>query len=427
MKRGIISILVMIVLLACGRERESIEEKQEVKPVKTVELTRRSIKKEVVGNSDILPMNRVTQITKPGGEVVEIGYKNGDLVSKEDLVVRIYNEEVISRYERARAENINREAQMERRKKFAERERRRDLQEAKAAYIQAREELSAAEKRWQEGQINYERNSQLYREGLISEIEFLQLESSYQEAKATYTSLKSGGVAEKRDKYELAAYRVREREWEYDIREAVSAYELALAEYNAAKKDYDDLEIRARIDGRVANMDLDLYDEIDENIPLFDILDTQMVRVETTVAGSDISHIELEDQVEVWVEALEESYTGKVYEINPQADTATRRFPVKVAIENTNGRLKSGMYAKVIMKSVTAQGLVVPKEAVMIRELVEYIAVVRDGKAKILAVSTGISEDDQVEIRGDELEEGDRVVVRGQYLLEDGDRVREVE
>ncbi len=427
MKRGIVSILVMIVLLACGRERESIEEKQEVKPVKTVELTRRSIKKEVVGNSDILPMNRVTQITKPGGEVVEIGYKNGDLVSKGDLVVRIYNEEVISRYERARAENINREAQMERRKKFAERERRRDLQEAKAAYIQAREELSAAEKRWQEGQINYERNSQLYREGLISEIEFLQLESSYQEAKATYTSLKSGGVAEKRDKYELAAYRVREREWEYDIREAVSAYELALAEYNAAKKDYDDLEIRARIDGRVANMDLDLYDEIDENIPLFDILDTQMVRVETTVAGSDISHIELEDQVEVWVEALEESYTGKVYEINPQADTATRRFPVKVAIENTNGRLKSGMYAKVIMKSVTAQGLVVPKEAVMIRELVEYIAVVRDGKAKILAVSTGISEDDQVEIRGDELEEGDRVVVRGQYLLEDGDRVREVE
>ncbi len=427
MKRGIVSILVMIVLLACGRERESIEEKQEVKPVKTVELIRRSIKKEVVGNSDILPMNRVTQITKPGGEVVEIGYKNGDLVSKGDLVIRIYNEEVISRYERARAENINREAQMERRKKFAERERRRDLQEAKAAYIQAREELSAAEKRWQEGQINYERNSQLYREGLISEIEFLQLESSYQEAKATYTSLKSGGVAEKRDKYELAAYRVREREWEYDIREAVSAYELALAEYNAAKKDYDDLEIRARIDGRVANMDLDLYDEIDENIPLFDILDTQMVRVETTVAGSDISHIELEDQVEVWVEALEESYTGKVYEINPQADTATRRFPVKVAIENTNGRLKSGMYAKVIMKSVTAQGLVVPKEAVMIRELVEYIAVVRDGKAKILAVSTGISEDDQVEIRGDELEEGDRVVVRGQYLLEDGDRVREVE
>ncbi|GLI55244.1 hypothetical protein PM10SUCC1_07590 [Propionigenium maris DSM 9537] len=427
MKRGIVSILVMIVLLACGRERESIEEKQEVKPVKTIEAIRRSIKKEVVGNSDILPMNRVTQITKPGGEVVEIGYKNGDLVAKGDLVVKIYNEEVISRYERARAENINREAQMERRKKFAERERRRDLQEAKAAYIQAREELSAAEKRWQEGQINYERNSQLYNEGLISEIEFLQLESSYQEAKATYTSLKSGGVAEKKDKYELAAYRVKEKEWEYDIREAVSAYELALAEYNAAKKDYDDLDIRARIGGRVANMDLDLYDEIDENIPLFDILDTQVVRVETTVAGSDISHISLEDKVEVWVEDLEERYIGEVYEINPQADIATRRFPVKVAIDNPQGRLKSGMYAKVIMKSVTTEGLVVPKEAVMIRELVEYIAVVRDGEAKILAVSTGISEDNQVEVRGDGLEEGDRVVVRGQYLLEDGDRVREVE
>ena len=301
MKRGLVSILMVIVILACGREKESIEEKREVKPVKTVELVRRSIKKEVVGNSDILPMNKVSQITKPGGEVVEIRHKNGDQVAKGDLVVKIYNEEVISRYERARAEYINREAQMERRKKFAEKERRRDLQEAKASYIQSVEELSAAEKRWQEGQINYERNSQLYTEGLISEIEFLQLESSYQEAKSNYTSLKNGGVDEKKDKYELAAYRIKEREWEYDIREAVSAYELALAEYNAAKKDYDDLEVRARIEGHVADMDLDLYDEIEENMHLFDILDTQVVRVETTVAGSDISHIALEDQVELWV------------------------------------------------------------------------------------------------------------------------------
>ncbi len=427
MKRGLVSILMMIVFLACGREKESIEEKREVKPVKTVELVRRSIKREVVGNSDILPMNKVSQITKPGGEVVEIRHKNGDLVAKGDLVVKIYNEEVISRYERARAEYINREAQMERRKKFAEKERRRDLQEAKASYIQSVEELSAAEKRWQEGQINYERNSQLYTEGLISEIEFLQLESSYQEAKSNYTSLKNGGVDEKKDKYELAAYRIKEREWEYDIREAVSAYELALAEYNAAKKDYDDLEVRARIEGHVADMDLDLYDEIEENMHLFDILDTQVVRVETTVAGSDISHIALEDQVEVWVEDLDEGYTGRVYEINPQADTATRRFPVKVAIENPQERLKSGMYARVTMKSAGAQGLVVPKEAVMIRELVEYVAVVRDDVAKVAAVSTGISEGDMVEIRGEEIEDGDRIVVRGQYLLEDGDRVREVE
>ena len=427
MKRGLISILIIITFLGCSREKESVEEKREVKPVKTVELVRRSIKKEVVGNSDILPMNKVTQITKPGGEVVEIRHKNGEQVARGDLVVKIYNEEVISRYERARAEHINREAQMERRKKFAERERRRDLKEAKAAYIQAVEDLSAAEKRWFEGQMYYERNSQLYTEGLISEIEYLQLESSYQEAKATYTSLKNGGVGEKKDKYELAAYRVKEREWEYDIREAVSAYELAMAEYNAAKKDYEDLEVRARIGGHVADMDLDLYDEIEENMPLFDILDTQVVRVETTVAGSDISHISLEDQVEVWVEDLEKSYGGRVYEINPQADTATRRFPVKVAIDNPQGSLKSGMYAKVIMKSVSTQGLVIPKEAVMIRELVEYIAVVRDDVAKIVGISMGISEDELVEVSGEGIEEGDRVVVRGQYLLEDGDRVREVE
>lgn len=426
MKRGLLFIL-MVMVLACGREEKSIEERSEVKPVKTIEVIQTNIKKDVVGNSDILPLKKTNRIIKSGGEVVEINYKNGDRVAEGDLVVKMYNEEVISRYERARAEYTNREAQMERRKKFAERERRRDLQEAKAAYIQAVESLTAAEKRWQEGQINYERNSQLYDEGLISEIEFLQLESSYQEAKGNYTSLKSGGVDEKKNKYELASYRVKEREWEYDIREAVSAYELAAAEYNAAKKDYDDLEVRARISGYLADMDLDLYDEIEENMHLFNILDTEVVRVETTVAGSDISYISLEDRVEVWVEDLMRNYTGRVYEINPQADTATRRFPVKIAIDNPEGRLKSGMYAKVVMKSVTSSGLVVPKEAVMIRELVEYVAVVDGGIARIVSVSTGISGGSQVEIDGEGIEAGDRIVVRGQYLLENGDRVREVE
>lgn len=419
--------LLLLIIIGCGKKEAGSERASEVKPVKTIELKRERIVKEVVGNSDILPMNKTTQITKSGGEVVEINNLNGDLVNRGDLVVKLYNEEVISRYERARADYHNKEAQMNRIKKFSERELRRDLEEARAAYIQSKGNLSAAEKRWREGEINYERNKELYDEGLISELEFLRLESAYEEARVNYDSLREGGVDEKREKYELVKYRVAEREWEYDIRAAEASYELAKAEYSAAKKDYTDLEVRARIDGRVADMDLDLYEEIDENIHLFNLLDTRTVRVETTVSGADISYISLGDRVEVWVEDIGRTYEGSIYEINPQADTSTRRFPIKVAIENPEEELKSGMYARVSMGSVERETLVVPKEAVMIRELVEYVAVVEDDLARILGVKTGITGRGLIEIRSDELKEGMRIVVRGQYLLADGDSVREVE
>lgn len=425
MKKGLILLITMI-LIGCGSEQIN-EEVKEVKPVETIELVEREIKKEVVGNSDILPLNKATQITKSGGEVVEINYKNGDWVERGDVILKIYNEEVISRYERAKADALNKKAQMERRKKFAEMEKKTQLKEAEAAYIDAKETLVAAEKRWNETQINYERNKQIYDEELISEIEFLSLESSYQEARGKYISLKSGGIAEKKNKYELARYKVEQKEWEYDIREAVSASQLADAEYNAAKKDYEDLQVKARIGGYVADMDLDLYEELDENIFLFTLLDTEKVRVETTVAGSDIAYINVGDEVEVYVEDLGKGYTGEVYEINPQGDESTRRFPIKVSIDNVDGKLKSGMYAKVIMKSAKKKGLVVPKEAVMIRELVEYVAVIREEAAVIISVKTGISTSDQVEIISEELESGDKIVVRGQYLLEAGDSVREVQ
>ena len=138
MKR-ILLLVVIMTFWGCGGDKERSEEVREVKPVKTVPLVRKEIKREVVGNSDILPLNKTAQITKSGGEIVEINYKNGDLVEKGDLILKLYNEEVISRYERAKAQLINMKAQMERTEKFSERESRQAESQALAAYIKTQE------------------------------------------------------------------------------------------------------------------------------------------------------------------------------------------------------------------------------------------------------------------------------------------------
>ena len=83
---------IIIIFIACGKEEEAVKDEIEVKPVKTIVLQRKKIEKEVVGNSDILPLNKTTQIIKSGGELVEINYKNGDRVEKGELILKIYNE-----------------------------------------------------------------------------------------------------------------------------------------------------------------------------------------------------------------------------------------------------------------------------------------------------------------------------------------------
>ena len=84
------------------------------------------------------------------------------------------------------------------------------------------------------------------------------------------------------------------------------------------------------------------------------------------------------------------------------------------------------MYGKVEMEQTEINGLFVPQEAVMIKDLYSYIAVIRDNQSIIYKVDRGISQGNLQEIYFKNFKEGDKVVVQGQYLLNNNDKVREI-
>lgn len=144
------------------------------------------------------------------------------------------------------------------------------------------------------------------------------------------------------------------------------------------------------------------------------IADLSQILVEAEVGETEVVGIRIGQQASIAVDAItDRKYTGTVAEIGSSAavrqgaGAGIRYFKVKVAITDADDRLRPGMTSQVsIVTSRAANAVAVPIQAVVERvpgagpdddhdESVptkKYVFVARDGKAKQLEVSTGISD-----------------------------------
>ena len=120
-------------------------------------------------------------------------------------------------------------------------------------------------------------------------------------------------------------------------------------------------------------------------------------------------------------------FKGEVLFIYPYLNVKTRTARLRLAFKNPESELKPGMYANIYLKSeLPDEVVVIPQEAV-IDSGVRKVVFVSLGKGKFQPrdVKLGVegnSHEFQV-IEG--LEEGDKIVLSGQFLLDSESRLRE--
>jgi RND family efflux transporter MFP subunit len=117
----------------------------------------------------------------------------------------------------------------------------------------------------------------------------------------------------------------------------------------------------------------------------------------------------------------ERTFTGRLKHIIPQADPASRTFPVKIEVANTSDNaLKVGMFARVKLHAGTAQAaILVPKDALVRQAAGQVVFVVHEEKARLVPVKTGRVQDGLVEVLEGSLQPGETVVVTGNETLRD--------
>ncbi len=184
--------------------------------------------------------------------------------------------------------------------------------------------------------------------------------------------------------------------------------------------------IRSPLSGLVVRKFVQSGDMASPGAPLFTVEQQDPMKVTVEVGERDLPFIQMQTPVQVEVEALgsagQSSWMGRVEALVPSADPSSRTFQVKVLVDNAEGSLRSGMFARVGFQKGERPGLLVPEAAVVRRGQLEGVFVIQDGKARLRWVRFGKAFGGRREVIAG-LEAGEQVVVGAPDQMRDGQKV----
>ena len=203
--------------------------------------------------------------------------------------------------------------------------------------------------------------------------------------------------------------------------------------------------ITSPIDGVIAGKMLERGDMAAPQIPLCRVLGVDRLKVDIRLVESDVARVHVGQDVVLRVDAHpERPFQGKVTRVLPYMDPATRTNGVEITLDNapdpkTGQRaLKPGMFGKAEIVVAERKGVIVAPEPALLLdndvlakqkpgEVIRKAMVVdAEGIARQRIVRCGARKGALFQVL-EGLSEGDRIVVRGQHGLLDGQRVEIVE
>jgi len=186
--------------------------------------------------------------------------------------------------------------------------------------------------------------------------------------------------------------------------------------------------VRARVSGTITSLPLNQGDAVSTQRPIATIGDLSRLQVVAAIPERYISRIRIGLPSDIYLEAWPGyAIPVSVSEMNPVVDPASRAMKIKLDIPSDETRAKAGMYAKIRIAIEEKKDVVkLPTDAVLRRFGDTFVFVVEEDVAAKRFVVLGITQGGIVEIV-EGVEAGERVVIQGQTLLEDGGKIRILE
>jgi cobalt-zinc-cadmium efflux system membrane fusion protein len=154
--------------------------------------------------------------------------------------------------------------------------------------------------------------------------------------------------------------------------------------------------------------------------PLVTVADLNTVWVVGDVYEKDIAKVGRGEQVTVTLQSYpHQQWTGHIDSLSGVIDPTTRTLKVRVALANSDQRLKPEMFGTIHVKAGTHQALVVPAAAIIREGDTATVFVKNAGKPEQRAVTVGQTLERNVEIVSG-LRAGDEVAADGAELLKGG-------
>jgi len=166
--------------------------------------------------------------------------------------------------------------------------------------------------------------------------------------------------------------------------------------------------IRSPMDGVVVDKRVEVGDTASPGQVLLKLFDPTRMQLVASVRESLTRRLKVGQTIGVRIDTLEHTCDGRISEIVPEAEAASRSFSVKVTGPCPPG-VYSGMFGRILIPLDVESILVIPQTAVEQVGQLQLVGVVEEGQLRRRAVKLGRVFDDEVEVLSG-LREGEMVV-----------------
>jgi len=242
------------------------------------------------------------------------------------------------------------------------------VNQATAAVTASEQEVAAADSDFALADATLKRYQQLYEKKSVSPQEFDEIKARYQSAVAHRDMARAGQSQ-------------------------------ANAALNQAQTSFGYTRVRAPFAGVVTEKMADAGTLASPGMPIFTIEDTHSYRLEVTVDESDIRLVRVGQAATVTIDSLGSApLSGKVVQIVPAADPASRSFLVKIGLP-ADSLLRSGLFGRARFPRGKRPSLLIPRTSVVDRGQLQGVYVLDANQvAGLRYVTLGQSTGEMIEV-----------------------------
>ncbi|MDD2765487.1 MAG: efflux RND transporter periplasmic adaptor subunit [Opitutaceae bacterium] len=179
------------------------------------------------------------------------------------------------------------------------------------------------------------------------------------------------------------------------------------------------LELKAPIDGIITVRRSTVGELIDKETEIYTLSDPADLWLLAEIKERDLGAVHVGQEAEFTVLAYPgERFHGKVVLVGNRVELESRTLEIRIAVANTDGRLKPGMFADVeIATTAINDVLVISDQALhtLENEQIVFVAL-SDTKFEKRMVKIGQEQRGRMQVL-DGLKEGERVVTEGSFIL----------
>ncbi|MEM6353793.1 MAG: efflux RND transporter periplasmic adaptor subunit [Cyanobacteria bacterium P01_D01_bin.14] len=347
------------------------------------------------------PEQQVTLRSQIAGEVIDLAVDVGDAIAQGEILAQLDGDLQTTSVNEARAELSARRAETA--------QAEVSISDAESAVVQAQATLDQA-------RIDATRLRRLAGQGAISQ----------QEAEAAELAATNAQQALRSTQAQVDA----QRQAAASAADRIDAQQAVLAQ---TQRQLTYADLRSPLTGVVLARQVEVGDFVESGATVLELGDLSRLEVTVQVSELDVGRLSVGQPAQVRLDAFpsEGAIEGQIERIAPVADATSRLVTVQVSMLNPDGRIGSGLLARVQFSSGQQARVVVPVSALALgKEMDEedntiFVIEGKGEQARVVArpVRTGDRSQDRVEILSG-LAPGDSFVAESDRPLTSGQAVR---